>query len=148
MITTQFSQFFVRDLEKFRNEIEAYENESQLWLTPEGISNSAGTLCLHLIGNMNHFIGFAIGKTGYIRQRDLEFSSRNVPRAELIHSLNETIQMVQQSMLKLNDNKLNNPFPLDKHGEQVTHLYMLTHLLTHLNYHLGQVNYHRRLTKS
>ncbi len=145
MFISQFSDFYVRELHRVREEITLYKNEALLWTCSGAVSNSAGNLCLHLIGNMNHFVGHAIGNTGYIRTRDLEFSSKNIPVASLLQQLDATIEVVKSSLSKLDDSYLEQIYPLDKHGEKVTYMYMLTHLLTHLNYHLGQINYHRRL---
>ena len=81
---------FERDLNKLITEVELYKNEENLWIVENNITNSAGNLTLHLIGNLNTFIGKEIGKTAYIRDRDLEFSQKNVSRIELIQKINET----------------------------------------------------------
>ena len=136
---------FERELNKLKEEISLYRDEEHLWLLKGQISNSAGNLCLHLIGNLNHFIGAVLGNTGYVRKRDDEFALKNIPRKVLINSINETIGIIKMTFSELTDDDLKKLFPLEKHGEKVTTGYMLLHLLTHLNYHLGQVNYHRRL---
>ena len=89
MLTQTLNKLFKRDLNKLKEEIKLYSNESNLWLIDKDVLNSAGNLCLHLVGNLNHFIGAEIGKTNYIRQRDLEFSLKNVPRAELIQQVDD-----------------------------------------------------------
>src|ERR1700759_1371871 len=94
MLNESLKALFNRDLNKLKVEIESYQKESNLWIIGEGTSNSAGNLCLHLIGNTNGFIGAQMGKTGYVRQRDLEFSLKNVPRAELLKKIEDTIIMV------------------------------------------------------
>jgi len=85
---------FNRDLNKLKSEIEAYQDESRLWLSSGTISNSAGNLCLHLVGNLNTYLGAEVGKTGYIRDRPLEFSRKDVPRAKLILMVEATIGVV------------------------------------------------------
>ena len=70
MLNQELKDIFIRDLEALKKEIRAYQNESKIWHSDENISNSAGNLCLHLIGNLKAFIGAQIGKTGYIRQRE------------------------------------------------------------------------------
>ena len=145
MILSTLAELFVRDLEKLKSEIQQYRDENALWVTGGEIANSAGNLCLHLVGNLNHFIGATLGNTGYVRQRDLEFSQKNVPRQELLDAVEQTTAAVRESLGKLTEADLQERFPLEKHGQVVTTGYMLLHLQTHLNYHLGQINYHRRL---
>src|SRR3569833_135663 len=138
-------KLIVRDLEKLKTEIEAYKSESTIWLVPEGISNSAGNLCQHLVGNLTHFIGAVLGNTGYVRQRDLEFSLKDVPRAELIQKIEETIKVIDTVLDTITNEQLVSEYPVTVFAKGDTTGYFLTHLATHLDYHLGQVNYHRRL---
>ena len=145
MFTETLSRIFERDLLQLKKEIESYSDENKLWIVREGISNPAGNLCLHLTGNLNHFIGSALGNTGYERDRDLEFSAKNIPSKDLTGNIDNTIRMVKHTLDKLTAEDLKKDFPLEKHGETVTTYFMLLHLVTHFNYHLGQINYHRRL---
>ncbi|PIY11451.1 MAG: DinB superfamily protein [Flexibacter sp. CG_4_10_14_3_um_filter_32_15] len=136
---------FERDIQRVKTEIESYKNEENLWKLEGEILNSAGNLCLHLIGNLNHFIGAEIGKTGYIRQRELEFSQKNIPKKELIEKLEEVIQIVDTSIKSLSEEELHAETSVPKFTEKQTNAFLLLHLHAHLNYHLGQINYHRRL---
>lgn len=145
MLKETLLEFFERDLLKLREEINLYADENALWAVPQGISNSAGNLCLHLAGNLHHFIGATLGKTGYVRDRDSEFALKNVPRQELTELIDQTIRVVKDTLQEMDNEAFERDFPLEKHGSVVSTRYMLLHLLTHLNYHLGQVNYHRRL---
>ena len=138
-------EMFERELLKLREEINLYPDEQSIWAIRGNIANSAGNLCLHLLGNLNHFVGTILGHTGYVRDRDAEFSLKNIPRNQLISSIDETIPMLKNVLGKLSVEDLAGNYPTEKHGQTVTMNYMLLHLLTHLNYHLGQVNYHRRL---
>lgn len=144
MIET-FKFLFKRDLLKLKQEIESYIDQNKLWYVASGISNSAGNLCLHLIGNLNHFIGAALGNTGFVRNRELEFSQKNISADELVKKINDTIGVVEYTLNKLSDDMLSEDFPLLYNNEKVSTMLMLTHLLTHLGYHLGQINYLRRL---
>ncbi len=144
MITT-LKILFKRDLQKLRSEIASYQNEKNLWLTEKDIANSAGNLCLHLIGNLNAFIGPALGDTNYIRHRSLEFSLKDIPRVALVKKINETITVVDETLDKLTDEQLANEFPILVFKEKTSTSYMLIHLTTHLAYHVGQINYHRRI---
>lgn len=146
MLKESLQSLFVRDLLRLKSEIEQYKNESNLWLVEKDISNSTGNLCLHLIGNLNTFIGGELGKTGYVRDRLLEFSQKNVPRTELIQKIEETIEVVKHAIGSLNASDLDKDYPLVKVVEGGSSIgFMLIHLLGHLTYHLGQINYHRRL---
>ena len=145
MLKENLLEFFERDLLKLKEEIGLYPEESAIWEIRPGISNSAGNLCLHLVGNLNHFIGAVLGNTGYIRQRDEEFSLKNIPRTELLLSVDQTILVLKTTLQGFSESDFDKIYPLEKHGKVVTTRYMILHLLTHLNYHLGQINYHRRL---
>ncbi|MEQ1677937.1 MAG: DinB family protein [Chitinophagaceae bacterium] len=136
-----------RDLNKLKTEISAYKDENNLWLVKKGITNSAGNLCLHLIGNLNTYIGAEIGKTGYVRYRDLEFSLKNIPRQELLDKIDQTIQVVETALDGLNENELDKEYPVLVFAEKTSTGYFLVHLAVHLGYHLGQINYHRRLSE-
>lgn len=145
MITQTLSEFFERDLLKLKEEITSYADESKIWVIHGDIKNSAGNLTLHLIGNINHFIGAILGKSGYMRERDREFSDKNIPRDQLIANIDKTILVVKNTLRDMNDEMLYKNYPIEKHGKIVTTEHMLLHMLSHINYHLGQVNYHRRL---
>ncbi|WP_278351761.1 DinB family protein [Chryseobacterium gleum] len=145
MITESLRSLYSRDLNKLKAEIEAYQNEENLWKTDKNIANSAGNLTLHLVGNLNHFIGTHLGNTGYVRQRDLEFSSKNIPQAELIEKVKATAAMIDTVLSQLSDDDLKKEYPLVVFENAMTTDYFLIHLLAHLDYHLGQINYHRRL---
>lgn len=136
---------FNRDLNKLKLEIESYQNESKIWYVDKNISNSAGNLCLHLIGNLNTYIGAQIGKTNYIRNRELEFTQKNIQQAELIARIDATIAVVNNSLNQLSDNELKQEYPILVFEAKTSTEFLLINLTTHLGYHLGQINYHRRL---
>ena len=136
---------FERDLRKLRAEINLYSDEKKIWIVEAGISNSAGNLCLHLLGNLNYFIGVGIGQTGYIRHRDDEFSLKNIPRSDLNAQIDAVIEVIKKALDGLSDAGFEGNFPIDKDGQILKMDFMLLHLLGHLSYHLGQINYHRRL---
>ena len=138
-------KLFKRDLEKLKQEINAYHNESNLWIIDKGIANSAGNLCLHLVGNLNTYIGAEFGKTGYVRDRDLEFSQKNISKIQLVKMIDDTITVVATGLDKLKEEDLESEYPLLVFKEKTSTGYFLIHLAVHLGYHLGQVNYHRRL---
>lgn len=144
-IIQSLKSIFRRDLEKLRLEIESYKDEKSIWHIERDIANSAGNLCMHLIGNLNTYIGAEFGKTGYVRNRPLEFSIRDVPRQVLIQKINDTAAVVEKSLEKITPEQLNEDYPQPVFDYKMTTGYFLIHLAAHLSYHLGQVNYHRRL---
>ena len=145
MLNETLKALFKRDLTKLKVEIESYQKESNIWIVGDGIANSAGNLCLHLIGNLNAFIGAELGKTGYVRNRPLEFTEKDIPREVLIARIEETIIVVDTVLGRLTAAELAADFPLVVFEQKTSTQYMLVHLATHLAYHLGQINYHRRL---
>lgn len=138
-------KIFQRDLEKLKQELELYQDDEIIWKTDKQITNSAGNLCLHIVGNLNTFIGAEIGKTGYIRNRDFEFSCTGIPKVELLEKIDQTIFVIAQSLNNLSEEQLKEEYPLHVLKEKTSYQFFLIHLATHLNYHLGQINYHRRL---
>ncbi|MCU0445831.1 MAG: DinB family protein [Microscillaceae bacterium] len=136
---------FQRDLKNLQKELQAYPNEAQIWQTAEGISNSAGNLTLHLVGNLNHFIGALLGNTGYVREREREFADKNIPLSVLLENLDKTAQMLAEVLPNLSPEQLAAEFTFRLLDQSWTTEGFLIHLVAHFNYHLGQINYHRRL---
>lgn len=145
MLINSIKKILLRDLNLLRNEIELFQNEENLWITEGNITNSAGNLCLHIIGNLNTYIGKALGNTDYVRHRDLEFSLKYVPKTELLQKIEDTILVVKNTLENFPEENLQNKFPIYISEENETIEFYLVHLVGHLRYHLGQINYHRRL---
>jgi uncharacterized damage-inducible protein DinB len=145
MINSVLVTLFSRDLAKLKVELESYKTETEIWKVAGDIANSAGNLCLHLVGNLDTYIGATLGNSGYVRDRDAEFALKGIPRSELITRINSTIQTIQKVIPTLSKEQLESEYPLLVLKEKTTTEYFLIHLAMHLSYHLGQVNYHRRL---
>ena len=145
MLTETLKLLFERDLKKLRVEIEAYKTEKNIWQVEKNIKNSAGNLCLHIIGNLNWYVGAQLGATGYIRHRELEFSSTNIPKDDLLLEIDKTRSVLDNTLDKITSSQLELEYPILVFDKKTTTYYFLIHLTTHLAYHLGQVNYHRRL---
>jgi uncharacterized damage-inducible protein DinB len=145
MLIEVLKTLFNRDLDRLKDEIDLYQNENEIWYIEKGIVNSAGNLCLHLVGNLNAYIGTELGNTNYIRNRSLEFSLKDIPKAELIKKIEETKAVVNSALSSVTEEMLQNEYPLLVFETKMTTEFFLIHLATHLAYHLGQINYHRRL---
>jgi len=141
-------KLFQRDLENLKTEISSYKDEKNLWKISGTIKNSAGNLCLHLCGNLQHFIGAVLGNSGYVRNREAEFSRKNVPLKELVKEIELTTTVIVKTLKNLKEVQLGEKFPINVFGYEMTTEYFLIHLITHLNYHLGQINYHHRLLEN
>lgn len=137
---------FDRDLDRLTTEIKQYQEDNKLQQTSGKITNSAANLTLHLIGNLNHYLGHQLGGTDYKRDRDAEFGRKDITKEELLNQLEDCKKVVADSLQKVNDDQLETTHdPGFQSGESMTIRQFLMHLYGHLNYHLGQINYHRRL---
>ena len=145
MITDTLTALFLRELDTLQKELSAYTDEKNLWKTDRNISNSVGNLALHLVGNLNHFIGFQLGHTGYIRQRDKEFSDKDVALKTLLKQIEDTKSMIPPVLSKLTSEDLSKEVKVSDNHPIMTLELFLNYILVHLSYHLGQINYHRRL---
>ena len=135
---------FDQDLGKLKKEIEDCE-EKNLWKTVDGIKNPVGNLCLHLVGNLNTFIGKNLGQTNYVRNRELEFAQKDLPKSLLIQQVESTKLIVIKTLESLDEKKLKETYPENILGKEMSTGFFLIYLLTHLSYHIGQINYLRRI---
>ena len=135
---------FLKNLETLQVVIESFSDEKLLWQTLPVISNSSGNLCLYICGNLQHFIGAVLGNTGYIRNREAEFASRDLSKSLLSQEINTTKHILESVLLQMGDKEWSSMYPLDKFKEPVRTAYLINHLMIHLGYHLGQINYLRR----
>ncbi|MEZ4585695.1 MAG: DinB family protein [Gemmatimonadales bacterium] len=145
MLARWLTGVLTREVRTLIRELAAYPDEKQIWATPPGVSNSAGTLALHLAGNLNHFVGGVLGGSGYRRDRDAEFARHDVPRAELERELESVVTMLERVLPTLDQAKLDAPYPAPPGGYSIVTGDFLVHLASHLAYHIGQLDYHRRL---
>ncbi len=145
MIANNVCEIIVRDLQKLAAEVSAFKNEEDLWKTEGDIKNSTGNLSLHVCGNLQHFIGAVLGNSGYIRNRDAEFAQKNISKEKLLKEIDVTVAAVKNGMRLLTDEELYKEYPLEKWNQHSSKAFLLIHLTAHLNYHLGQINYLRRV---
>ena len=145
-ITSTLRTVVLRELRALDREIAAYPDDESLWTTPAGAPNSAGNLALHLAGNLRHFIGAALGETGYMRDRNSEFSSKGLSRDELRTIVSDAVRELGNAFDRITDEKLNAEYPIPIQDRKIQASEFLVHLAVHLGYHLGQIDYHRRLS--
>lgn len=144
-LVSLYEHVMLRELRSLRLELEAFPDEPSVWALPTGLPNSAGTLALHLAGNLQHYIGARLGGTGYVRDRAREFAARDLPRATLYAELAEAEAVVRRVLPALTDADLTTPFPEAVRDQVMETGDFLLHLAVHLGYHLGQASYHRRV---
>lgn len=145
MTTDDLSELFKRDLGKLKAEIEQYPTDESLWVVSDGILNSGGNLCAHICGNLRHFVGHNIADDGYVRDRPNEFSMTDASKTEMVSEIENTVAAVNSALSNLSEEGLNDAYPDSKPIPNASNRLILLHLYAHLSYHLGQVNYHRRL---
>lgn len=133
-----------RELAAVRRTIEAYSDDASLWVVRDGLPNAGGTLVLHIAGNLQHYLGGILGGSGYVRDREAEFSRRGEPREVLLTEIDSAVAAVDRGLMALPDDQLAVAFPEPLAGRTVATGDMLVHLAAHLAYHLGQLDYHRR----
>jgi hypothetical protein len=145
MLSSILASFYERDIRKLIEEINLFKNEENLWKTHGSVKNSSGNLALHIIGGTNYLFGTVLAQTGYVRDRDQEFVRKGVPRKDLVTQLEELIPIINKTVKDLTPDQLEADYPLVFDGAKRSKSYLFVQLLTHLNYHLGQVNYLRRV---
>lgn len=139
------TNLYDRDLRRLETELANFRKEENLWRVTGQIANPAGNLGLHLVGNLTTYIGKNLGGVDYIRDRPLEFSRRDVPLSELLVMVRTTHGHVIGTLKQLKREDLEARYPEDVLGFEMTKGYFLLHLLAHLAYHTGQINYIRRV---
>jgi len=140
-----YKELFLKNLNSLRKDIDSYSNEKDLWSLKGDTKNTPANLCLHICGNLKHNFGKILGGGDYIRNRDAEFSKKDLPKAELLKEIDETIEIVSPVLNNLKEEDINRIFPDSSHGEGETIGGALTRLSWHFGYHAGQINYQRRL---
>lgn len=145
MLNTILANLYEKDLRVLIDEVNQFKNEEDLWRTEGSVKNPAGNLVLHITGGLNHFFGATLAHTGYVRTRDQEFSKKGVKKADLVKGLEEVIAIVSQTLNKLEQRDLEAEYPIIFDGEKKTTMFIVVRMYAHLSYHLGQVNYLRRI---
>lgn len=147
MLRSAVQTILLRELAAVRRSVEAYPDDASVWAERPGLPNAGGTLVLHIAGNLQHYVGAVLGGTGYRRDRDAEFARRDVPRDALLAEIDAASDAVERGLggLADEDEALERPYPERVAGREVATGDYLVHLASHLAYHLGQLDYHRRV---
>jgi len=138
------SILLVRELETFERELELFPDDESVWRTPPSVSNSAANLALHVAGNLQHFVGAVLGGTGYVRNRELEFSRRSGSRADVKAEVQAARRAVTETLGRLPEGAFEREYPEPVGGLRLRTDRFLMHLCSHAAYHLGQAGYARR----
>jgi uncharacterized damage-inducible protein DinB len=146
VIATELAALLARDLTRLVQQLRAFPDQESLWKTAPGVANSAGNLALHLEGNLREYIGRQLGNIPYERQRPLEFSDKGLPVQDMVARIEHVRQVIPGVIQGLSSAALDAPYPEQVLGVPLTTRQFLIHLLGHLNYHLGQIDYLRRIT--
>jgi hypothetical protein len=136
---------YLREVATLGRELDLYSDDRSVWRELPGLPNPAGTLFLHLSGSLQYFFGAVLGKSGYVRDRAAEFSKRDVPRSEIKRELARARQGVKAGFANLTEEHLGQVFPVQYADAEVSTQLTLLQFLSHLTYHLGQIDYHRRV---
>lgn len=145
-LSVDLSALFLREIDAIGREVELYPTDAAVWKEIPGVPNTGGTLVLHLVGNLRFFVGSTIGGADYVRDREAEFADRGVPRATLRSMIATARGEVELGLSRLSTSRLEAPYPVAVGGRQLSTQLFVLHLLSHLAYHLGQIDYHRRVS--
>jgi uncharacterized damage-inducible protein DinB len=137
-------RLILRELQAFGREIALFPDDASLWRTVPGITNSAGTLAVHIAGNLQHFAGAVLGGSGYVRNREAEFGRRSGTRREIADELAAAERAVE-SLAQVAPSSLQHLYPAAPNGIPIRTQMFLLHLLAHVAFHLGQAGYIRRV---
>lgn len=124
-------------------------SQEQFWRNPYGYGNSVGHLVLHLTGNLSYYIGTRIAETGYIRNRDLEFTeTRKLPKDEVLKKFDDTVAMVANTIRKQRPEDWMKAYSAERESEAKERFMILLRCAGHAYHHVGQIVYlSKQLTK-
>ena len=146
MFSRELADLFTRDLTRLVQELRAFPDTDALWRLAPGVTNAAGTLALHLEGNLREFVGRQLGGVAYTRDRPAEFSTRGTAQTEIVARAESLLESIPPVIATLTSSALDAAYPQDVFGRGMSTRQFLLHLFGHLSYHLGQIDYLRRMT--
>ena len=144
----ELAWLFSRDLARLKKQIDEFADDDGLWTVLPGVTNSAGNLALHLEGNLREYVGRQLGGIEYQRKRDLEFSQKGLTKTEILSRLTELGQVIPSVIESLTSEQIDSEYPSVVLDAPMSTQQFLIHLYGHLNWHLGQIDYLRRMATS
>ena len=144
-LSADLALLYRRDLTRLVQELSAFPDDDSLWRRLPGVTNSSGNLALHIEGNLRDFIGRQVGGVDYQRRRDTEFGDAGLTAADLIARVEPLIKLMPEILAGLTEADLERDYPQEVLGVPMTTRLFMIHLLLHLNYHMGQIDYLRRI---
>ena len=123
-------------------ELAAPLSEEQLWQKPFPFGNSFGHLVLHLTGNLNYYIGAEIAGTGYVRDRDREFTEpKHLLKNEVLKSFDAAIEVVLRAIRAQSEGDLTKAYTAAREDDAGNRFNIFLRCATHLHHHVGQMVY-------
>ena len=117
-------------------------SDDQFWRNPFSHGNSIGHLVLHLTGNLSYYVGACIAASGYVRNRELEFSEPRRPlKAEVLRRFDEAIALVLATLERQRDADWIVPYSAERQPDARNRLAAFLRCAVHLDHHLGQIIY-------
>jgi hypothetical protein len=143
VIQSSLADYFRVMVQERVHELVSPLSSEQVWQRPFPYGNSIGNLILHLTGNLNYYIGAQIAGTGYIRQRDLEFSDGGKPKGELLKLFDDAIQITVATIEKQSDHDWSTPYYAER-ADGSTRFAQVLACAGHAYHHVGQIIYLQR----
>ena len=151
-MNTTIAEGFARRYEELgeqARELAAPLNDKQFWTRPFAFGNSFGHLVLHLTGNLNYYIGAEIAGTGYVRDRDREFSeAARPPKNDVMRRFDEAVAMVARTARTQGEQDWSRACTAMREEDADNRFNIFLRCATHLHDHIGQMMYlQRELTR-
>jgi uncharacterized damage-inducible protein DinB len=136
-----YYQYIAQHLHKWVDPL----SDEQFWQNPYQYGNSVGHLVLHLTGNLNYYIGARIAETGYVRDRDREFTDKQPPpKEQALAAFDRTIAMVVATIHKQNAEDWAKAYTAQLEPEAADRFQIFLRCAGHAYHHVGQILYLRR----
>jgi uncharacterized damage-inducible protein DinB len=135
---TSYYEFVGDQLHKWVDSL----SDEQFWRNPYPYGNSVGHLVLHLTGNLNYYVGARVAVTGYVRDRDREFTDKQPPtKEEALRRLDETISMVVATLRKQEAEDWGKAYTAEREPEAENRFQIFVRCAGHAYHHVGQIVY-------
>lgn len=130
------------ELAEKANELAGPLSDEQFWAKPFGFGNSFGHLVLHLTGNLNYYIGAEIAETGYVRDRDREFTEAARPtKKEVMRRFDDAVAMVARTARAQSEVDWTKAYTAMREEDADNRFNIFLRCATHLHLHVGQMVY-------